>query len=66
MNCWLCNRLMTTYTSAGQVWCCNCGIVYTDGSLIHTFGIDVPYILFEGKRYLMKEWYHMLKLKSFW
>jgi len=66
VNCWLCKGEMTAYISRGQVWCCHCDIIYTDGTDIHIFGIGVPYVLFKGQRYLMDVWNRMLKLKAFW
>jgi hypothetical protein len=66
MNCWLCNKEMTTYTSQGQVWCSYCNLIYTNGIYIHTLGVNVPHVLFEFKRYTIDVWERMVKLKAFW
>lgn len=66
MKCWLCDKDMTVYTNQGQVWCGYCNLIYTDGVYIHTFGVNVPYIIYDNRRWTLDVWERMLKLKAFW
>lgn len=66
MDCWLCRKEMTIYTSRGQLWCASCNIIYVDGTRIHIMGVNVPYVLYQGVRWRMEDWERMMKLKAFW